>query len=115
VQAEGHDWSRAEKTSYLILRMNLTQEQSQLLLQAKTREIPFDDLSEDQKQMLEEEKKRAEEEGVEYVSELQKETLIAREYRIDMSEFDDFKAVDLLNGQPFENEVYGWGIVERKR
>ncbi len=104
-QKEGHKWSKTEKVSYLILKMNLTEEQATKLTRPEEEEIKLKDLSE-------EEQKRIKEEGRE--DEPRTKTIRAREYRIDMSEFEGFKAVDLLKGQPYSDEVYGWGIVERK-
>ena len=116
-QKDGHNWSKTESISYLILRMNLTEEQAQKLTQAKTREISEKELSDEERGRIEEEKQRAKDEDREYHEEPRQETLIAREYYIDMTEFDEqgFKAVDLISGQPFQEEVFDWGIVERKK
>ena len=113
VQKNGHSWSTTESVSYLILKMNLTEKQAIKLTHPKEKEIKFKDLSEEEKTRIEEEKKRAKEADEKYVEEPRMETLIAREYRIGMSEFEGFEANDLLNGQPFD-EVFDWGIVERK-
>lgn len=115
-QKEGHAWSKTESISYLILRMSLTEDQAQKLTQAKTREIKYKELSDEEKKRIDEEKKRAKEEDVEYHEEPRTETLIAREYHVDMSKFNKqgFKAVDLISGQPFAEEVFDWGIVEKK-
>jgi hypothetical protein len=117
VQKDEHNWSKTESISYLILNMNLTEEQSQLLSKAKTRELGVKELSEVEREQIDKEKKRAEEEGRDYVPERREETLIAREYRIDMTDFveDGFKAVDLISGQPYLEEIYDWSIVERKK
>jgi len=117
VQKDGHNWSRTEEISYLILRMSLTVEQSQKLTQAKTKVLAIEEMSEEERGQIDDERKRAEDEGVEYIPEPREETLIAREYRIDMSDFvkDGFKAVDLISGQPYLNEVFDWGIVEKKK
>lgn len=116
-QKEGHNWSKTESVSYLILKMNLTEEQAQMLTQAKTKEIEFKDLSEEEQKRIEEEKKRAKDEDREYVEEPRQKTLIAREYRVklDDKKFEGFKAIDLLKDQPYSEEVFDWGIVEKKK
>jgi hypothetical protein len=116
VQPQGHEWSNTEKISYLILKMNLTEAQAAKLTQAKEREVTEKELSAEEKTRMEEEKKRAKDENREYRPEPKRETLIAREYFIDLrSEFPDFKDIDLLAGQPFLDKVYDWGIVSRKK
>ncbi len=111
---EGHSWSKTERISYLILRMNLTEEQAAKLTQSKEKEIKFEDLPAEEQVRIEEEKKRAEEAGEEYIEEPQTETVLARQYRIKMEEFEGFKPADLLAGQPYQNTIYDWGIVEKK-
>ena len=116
-QKEGHSWSKTEKVSYLILKMNLSEEQAQKLTQAKTKEIKEKDLSQEEQARIAEEKKRAKDEEREYMPELREETLIAREYFIDFKEDEaliNLKANDLINGQPLMDRVFDWGIVERK-
>lgn len=115
VQKDGHHWSKTELISYLILRIKMTEEQSQMLTRAKTRELADEELTEVERGRIEEEKKRAQEAGEEYVPEKHEETLLAREYRINMSNLPDFKPVDLIKEQPFIGEVYDWGIVEKKQ
>jgi hypothetical protein len=108
VQPEGHNWSRTERISYLILKMNLTAEQKTKLTAPQEREIKFKDLSE-------EEKKRVKNEGREYQEETRREILRARACRINLGKyFPDFKPVDLLFGQPYLDKVYDWSIVEKK-
>lgn len=115
VQSEDHKWSNTEKISYLILKMNLTDEQAAKLTQAKERELKFKDLSKEERKRIEEEKKRAKDEGRKYEEEPRRETLIAREYYIDLIKyFPDFKAIDLMKGQPYQDKVYDWGIVDKK-
>ena len=113
VQKHGHNWSTTESVSYLILKMNLTEEQTAKLTMSKEKEIKFRDLPEEEKKRIEDEKNRAKETDEKYFEESRMEILIAREHHIDMREFEDFEANDLLNGQPFD-EVFDWGIVERK-
>ena len=115
VQDEGHNWSRTERISYLILKMNLTEDQKIKLTAPQEKEIKFRDLPEEEKKRIEEEKKRAKEEGREYREEPHRETLRARAYRINLKKyFPEFKPTDLLSGQPYLDKVYDWGIVEKK-
>jgi hypothetical protein len=117
VQPENHSWSYTESISYLILKMSLTEEQARKLTQPKEREIDEDELSEEEQQRIEEEKKLAKEEDREYVPEPRRETLIAREYYIDLSkdEFEGLNPDTLSDGNPFQDVVFDWGVVERKR
>jgi nitrate/TMAO reductase-like tetraheme cytochrome c subunit len=116
VQKDGHTWSKNESISYLILKMELNEEQKQKLTSSEEKEIKFKDLSQEEQDRINEEKKRAEEEGREYFEEPRRETLRARAYHIPLNqkEFEGFEALDLMNGQPFQDEVYGWSIVEKK-
>ena len=116
-QKEGHNWSKTEKVSYLILKMDLTEEQAQKLTQSKTKEIKENDLSQEERDRISEEKKRAKEDKREYMPEPREETLIAREYHIDFEEDEalmNLEANDLIKGQPLMDRVFDWGIVERK-
>jgi len=117
VQDAEHRWSKTESISYLILKMELTEEQKQKLTQAEEREIPEDEMSVEELQRIEEEKQRAREENREYEPEPRTETLRAREYFVDLAqkEFAGFKPLDLYNGQPFQEKVYDWRIVEKKK
>lgn len=115
-QKADHSWSGTEKVSYLIIKMNLTEEQAQKLTQAKVEEIKFKDLPEEERNRIEEEKKRARDEDREYMEEPRMRTLIAREYYIDLAEnFPDFKPLDLLNGQPYLDQIFDWSIVDKKK
>jgi len=117
VQDADHKWSKTESISYLILKMELTEEQKQKLTQSEEREIPAEEMSEEELRRIEEEKQRANEEGREYEPEPRTEVLRAREYYIDLSkkDFEGFEAMDLYNGQPFQEKAYDWGIVEKKK
>ena len=37
------------------------------------------------------------------------------EYNLTQEEFAEFRPVDLYNGQPFQEEIYDWGIVKKKK
>lgn len=114
-QADGHKWSKTENISYLILKMNLTEEQARKLTRPEERELKASELSEEERQRREQEEARAKEEDREYEPELRMEILRARRYYIDLAkQFPGFKALDLLKGQPFQTQVYDWGIVDKK-
>ena len=107
VQKDGHSWSMTEKTSYLILKIKLTEEQVIKLTQSDKKEIKSENLTE-------EERECAEQNGEEYAQELQMETVRLRKYHIDMNEFEGFEPKDLSSGQPYLDKIYGWEIVKEK-
>ena len=116
VMKEGHSWSHTESISYLILKMSLSEEQAQKLSMADEKEIPFKQWSDEEKQRAEEEEARAKEEDREYFEEPKRETLRPRLYRIDFEDkvFEGFTRVQLMQGQPYKDMVFDWGIVEKK-
>ena len=114
VQKDGHNWSTTEKASYLILKMNLTKKQAAKLIMPDEKEIKFKDLSEEKQERVKEDKKRVKDADEEYMEKQRMEIITARKYCIDMGEFEGFEANDLLNGQPFLDEVFDWGIVNKK-
>lgn len=100
-----HKWSNTEKISYLILKMELSDEEKVNIVSPKTQKVDLDKLSEEERKMMEE---RGEDDRL--------ETVIAREYRINMEKyFPEFKSLDLLNKQPYQEKVYDWKIVEKKK
>ena len=117
VMKEGHSWSHTESVSYLILKMNLSEEQAQKLSMADEKEIPFKQWSDEEKQRTEEEEARAKEDDREYFEEPKRETLRPRLYRIDLEDkvFEGFTRVQLMQGQPFDDQIFDWGIVEKKK
>lgn len=119
VQKEGHSWSDSERISYLILKMSLTEEQAQRLTQPLDREVGEDELSDEEKQRIEDEKKRAQERGTEFRREPRRITLMARQYRIDLEEIGfpgtEDNANSLMGSQPFPDRVFDWGSVEKKK
>ncbi len=117
VKSEGHKWSNTEKISYLILKMNLTQEQSEKLTQSVEKELSKDEIEKEMNQFKEGRDALEQEEIDRYKEELEqrRETVVLRKYRINMSKyFLEFEANDLIKGQPFQDEIYDWGIVEKK-
>ncbi len=116
VMKDGHSWSKTESISYLILKMNLTEEQARKLTMADEKEVKFKDWSDEEKKRAEEEEARAKEEDREYRREPKMKTLRPRLYRIDLEDeiFKGFKRIDLLNGQPYDGQIFDWSIIERK-
>lgn len=117
IQNEGHKWSKTESVSYLILKMNLTETQKNKLIQAKTRKMTNEEINKELEQFKQNRNDMPEDELKHFEEELKQReiTLIAREYAIDMEKFEGFKPLDLLNGQPYQTEVYDWGVVNRKK
>lgn len=106
-QKEGHKWSNTEKVNYLILKMELSEEEADKLTSPKEKRIKFKDLPAEEQEALKKEGRE---------DEPRTERLIAREYRIKMEKyFPDFKPLDLLNKQPYQDKIYTWSIVEKKR
>jgi cell division protein FtsL len=114
IQDDGHKWSRTESVSYLILKMELTEEQKQKLLSSDEKELEFEDLSEEEQKRIKEEEQRAKDEGREYEREPRRETLRTRAYRIDLEKLGFSDPASLIKAQPFAGQVFNWGIVEKK-
>ena len=99
VYNEGQKWSDTEKTSYLILKINLTEEERDILVRPVEREaeivVPM-------------------ERGT-GGKEMQKEIISLREFRIDLEKigFDDPDI--LLKEQPFRDKIFGWEIVKKSQ
>ncbi len=109
-----HSWSSTELISYLILKMNLTEEQAQKLTQPEEREMKKSEISEEEKQRQEEEKKRAKKEGREYREEPRRVTLRARAYGINLEKLGFTDPNALYSGQPFLDQIFEWDIVDKK-
>lgn len=91
----GHKWSETEKTSYLILKMKLTQEQL--------------------KKLTTPEKEQAEQESGDAKAKHPPAKIIRmRPYRIKIEQLN-FNLDDFSNGQPFTDKIFGWEIVEKKK
>src|SRR3989339_239697 len=117
-QEEGKtlNWSTTERISFLILKMELTEEQAQKLTMADEREIPKKEWSEEEKKRAEEEETRAKQEGREYRPKPKTETLRPRLYRIRLEDeiFSGVLGEQLMDGQPDTERVFDWGVVEKK-
>jgi hypothetical protein len=101
VYPEGHSWSDTEKISYLILKMNLTEDQKMKLTQSIEQEISLKDLPEEEREYLEE----ADQEE-------KKEVIGLRKYKIDLEEVGFSDPNNLLDSQPFEGKTFDWEVVE---
>lgn len=127
MQNEKHKFSKTESISYLVLKMRLNEEQAAKLSMADEKELSEDEIKAEIAKRQEEQVKRAAESGREISAEelereeeeirQRRETIRPRLYFIDLTkgDFADFKANDLLEGQPFADKVYGWSIVEKKK
>lgn len=102
VYDENHDWSETEKVSYLILKMSLNEKEVEKIIQPIQKKIDIKTLTEEQQQMMKEEKN----------AEVQKETVSAREYKIDLEKIGFSDPNALLQGQPFEGKIFDFKIVE---
>jgi len=102
VNEEGQKWSDTEKTSYLILKMNLTEKQKTALTQPIEKEISLKKLSKEEREMLKEEGREA-----------KKEKIGLRIYKINLEKIGFNDPKQLVMGQPFEKEVFNWDVVEK--
>ncbi|HFC76951.1 MAG TPA: hypothetical protein ENJ27_01855 [Candidatus Moranbacteria bacterium] len=102
VYDNGHKWAKAEKSSYLILKMNLTDMEKTKLTQPVEREIKIDDLPEPERKSLREEGQ-----------DTKKETIGLRAYKINLDKIGFESIKQLSSGQPFEDKIFGWEIVEK--
>lgn len=96
---EGHSWSDTEKNSYLIVKIKLTSEEAAKLTQAKTKEV----------------KKEKEKgpDGKEIDMGPEMETVLAREYFLDLPGYDVQKFWSTQE-QPFKDKVFDDGVIEKK-
>jgi hypothetical protein len=97
--------------------MNLTEEQAAKLTMADEKDIPFKEWPEEEKKRAEEEEKRAKEESRDYQQGEKSENLRPRLYRVKLQDkaFEGFSREQLLSGQPYMDQVFDWGIVEKKK
>jgi hypothetical protein len=109
----GHSWSGTERMSYLILRLDITEEQSRKLTEPVTKKH---EPTAEEKKSQEERAKNAKENDRKMMDmeRNRMDTVRARAYRIKMSKFKGFDPNQLMNGQPYMEKMYGWNIVEKK-
>ncbi len=92
---EGHPWSESEKTSYLILKLKLIEDDANKLVEAETEEI----------QGKESEEGRA----------MERRTIRARKYRIKIESLNfDLQKFWENPVQPYPDKVFDSGIIEEK-
>ena len=103
VYEENHEWSETEKVSYLILKMSLNEKEVDKITQPIQKKIDIKTLTEEQQQMMKEEKN----------AEVQKETVSARQYKIDLEKIGFSDPNALLQGQPFEGKIFDFKIVTK--
>lgn len=109
VREAGQEWSNTEKISYLIIKMRLNQEQAQDLTKSKTKKLSKKEALEKgiiNEEMLKEMPKEEQEQML-------TENVLFREYRVKIEELD-FDFMKVREKQPFENQEFGWEIVEKK-
>ncbi len=92
VYDDGHKWSKSEKNSYLILKMMLTEKQKEKLMQSITK------------------KKKTKSKSDEIDGE---EIIGLRAYKISLKKVGFTDPKQLKSGQPFEDSVFDWSVVEK--
>lgn len=95
---EGHNWSETEKNSYLILKIKLTAEESQKLIEPKQKEV-------------ENPKKDENKDGMKQMPQM--ETLLARQYRLKVEKLD-YNPAEIYKSQPYKDKVFDSGMMEKK-
>lgn len=116
-QEEGHNWSTTEKVSYLILKINLTEKQREKLVDSVYKKLTRKEIKKELENFKNGRDDIPDEEIDRYKEELKnrKDVVVLRKYRINMEKyFPDFVANDLVVGQPYEDKVFDWSIVQKK-
>lgn len=103
VYPEDHEWSDTEKISFLILKMKLNDTQAAELTQPVEKNIDPKTLPQEQQDQMKKDKNTP----------AQKETVAAREYKIDLSKIGFTGDVSLAKGQPFLDKVFDWSVVQK--
>lgn len=106
VYPEGHEWSITEKTSYLILKMKLNEKEVQKITQAVEEDVDIKTLPQEQQDNIKEQKKSGDYQEM-------KETIAVRKYKINLEKIGFSDPNSLLNGQPFGDKTFDWGIVTK--
>lgn len=98
---EGHQWSDTERISYLIVRLKLTPEDAQKLMEPDTKpsSVKTPEGKDQPKDSL-----------------AQTETVRARKYQIDLGKLGekDLTINDLSKGQPTGDKVFGASVIRKK-
>ncbi len=106
VYPEDHEWSITEKVSYLILKMKLHEKEAQELTQSIEKDIDIKTLPKEQQDSIKEQKKSGDYQPM-------KETISVRAYKINLGKIGFSDPNSLLNGQPFGDKTFDWGVVEK--
>ncbi len=109
IRETGQEWSKTEKISYLILKIKLNEKQAQKIVQAKTKKLSKDEAKE--KGLVDDERLKTMEK--EELEQTLKEDILFREYRVKIEKLE-FDPMKVRNEQPFEDEEFGWSLVEKK-
>lgn len=96
---EGHEWSDTEKNSYLIVKLKIKEKEMKELTVAKTRKV------EGKKSEVGQENSQ--------MDKTEEETILARQYRLNLPEFDTKKFWS-DHQQPFADQLFGQEIIEEK-
>ena len=115
IQNKDYKWSEIDRTKYLILKMDIDEDERKQLIIPGGKEIRFNDLSDEEKENIKEREKLAKENGEEYEYEPNINISAARKYAINLDKVGDIKDIDLSKGQPFFDKIYTWKIVEKRR
>ena len=96
---EGHEWSDTEKNSYLIVKLKIKEKEMKKLTVAKTRKV--------------EGKKSEVGQQNSQMDKTEEETILARQYRLNLPEFDTKKFWS-DHQQPFADQLFGPEIITEK-
>lgn len=96
---EGHEWSDTEKNSYLIVKLKIKEKEMKKLTMAKTQKV------ERKKSEIGQENDKMER--------TEEETILARQYRLNLPEFDTKKFWS-DHQQPFADQLFGPEIITEK-
>ena len=100
---EGHSWSDTEKISYLILKMNLTEDQAQKLLQPEQRKRELSSRKSENRELSSQESQEM-------------ETIRARQYRLKIETLGfDLQKFWENSGQPYADKVFDEKLIEKKK
>lgn len=117
VLKEDHNWSTTEKTSYLILKMRLSDAQAAKIIEPVTEKRSKEEIEKEIEEMKKNNPETKNEDIERRREELENEliTVRSRKYRIDFEKLPKpFTPNDLVKGQPFADQVFDWDIVEKK-
>ncbi len=116
-KGEKHSWSKTEKVSYLILKMKLTEDEAQKLVMPVERKLTRVEKKKEMEQFENGREDAPKEEMERFKDELDQRrvTTLMRKYRVNMEKyFSDFEPNALAQGQPYQEKIYDWDIVEKK-